>query len=89
VDYEALVTGPEAMRAKLFAHLGLSPPPAPAATAGDRPGERRAQTAADWRLFPSKSPGAGSAPDPSLLGFAERFAEELKPLVAAYEAERG
>jgi tetratricopeptide (TPR) repeat protein len=89
VDYEALVTEPAAMRAKLFAHLGLSPPPAPAATAGDRPGERRAQTAADWRLFPSKSPGAGSAPDPSLLGFAERFAEELKPLVAAYEAERG
>jgi len=75
VDYEDLVREPEDMRARLFAHLGLTPP-APV-------------TAGNWRLFPSKSPGAGSALAPTLLGFAERFAEELGPLVAAYEAEYG
>jgi len=87
VDYEELVTEPAAMQARLFAHLGLRPPPAPPARAG-RAGEECAEAGSGWRLFPSKSPGAGSAPEPSLLGFAERFAEELKPLVAAYEAER-
>ena len=86
VDYEELVTDPAGTRARLFAHLGLSPPP----RAADRPTGKPDAAAADtWRLFPSKSPGAGSALDPSLLGFAERFTEELKPLVAAYEAERG
>ncbi|HKL63169.1 MAG TPA: hypothetical protein VJ883_07360, partial [Woeseiaceae bacterium] len=78
VDYEDLVTDPEGTRARLFAHLGLAPPgPAAPVAAGN------------WRLFPSKSPSAGSALDPSLVGFAERFTEELGPLVAAYEAERG
>ncbi|KGE03879.1 sulfotransferase family protein [Pseudohaliea rubra] len=76
VDYEELVTDPEGTRARLFALLGLAPPPRPL-----RSGE-----AEDWRLFPSKSPGAACAPRPSLLGFADRFEEELAPLVKAYEA---
>ena len=81
VDYETLVTEPARLRSRLFAHLGLAPPPQTATPAG--------ASAGDWRLFPSKSPGAGSTLAPSLLGFAERFEEELEPLVAAYEAERG
>lgn len=89
VDYEELVTEPARMRERLFAHLGLSAPPQAASATGRPAGEAGADPAGRWRLFPSKSPGAGSALDPSLLGFAARFEEELKPLVAAYEAERG
>lgn len=79
VDYEDLVTDPERTRARLFDHIGLTPPPrtmAPAAKEGA------------WRLFPSKTPGTGSALDPSLLGFADRFQRELRPLVRAYRATR-
>ncbi|MHA7817759.1 MAG: sulfotransferase family protein [Pseudohaliea sp.] len=89
VDYEDLVTEPARLRNRLFAHLGLSLPPQAEAAANRTPGEQGTAAAGGWRLFPSKSPGAGSALDPALLGFAGRFKEELTPLVAAYEAERG
>jgi tetratricopeptide (TPR) repeat protein len=78
VDYEVLVSDPEATRTRLFGHLGLAPPPARA----------RAAAAGDWRLYPSKSPGAGTALEPHLIGFADRFRTELEPLVRAYDAVR-
>lgn len=76
VDYENLVSDPETVRKQLFAHIGLEAPP------------KRDVSDENWRLFPSKSPGPKTPIRPVLLGFADRFAEELQPLVAAYEESK-
>ena len=77
VDYEDLVRDPAATRARLFRALGFDAPP-----------EAEPAAAAPWRPYPTRSPGGRVEPTPALLGFAERFREELAPLRDAYEAAR-
>jgi tetratricopeptide (TPR) repeat protein len=79
VDYEGLVRDPVATSSRLFRELGLGPPPDP---------ETKPAAPSPWRLFPTRSPGGAMAPDPALLGFAERFQDQLAPLQAAYDAAR-
>ncbi len=75
VDYEDLVSDPEGMRRRLFAHIGLELPSLP----------ERAVADTDWRIFPSRSPGPATPISPALIGFSDRFADELKPLICEYK----
>jgi tetratricopeptide (TPR) repeat protein len=74
VDYEDLVSDPNATRSVLFRHLGLEEP------------ARVEQTSVedDWRIFPSRSPGRGTPISPALIGFSDRFQAELTPMLTAY-----
>lgn len=78
VDYERLVTAPDATVAGIRRRLGL----APAEAAADQAAET-----ADWRVFPSRSVAVAGRVSPGLIGFADRFAAQIAPMREAYAAE--
>jgi len=83
IPYEALVQDPSATLQRLHAYLGVSPvtPPHPSSTA--------LSGTPSWRIFPSRSIDHTAGISSSLVGFAERFANQLHPLMDAYGQETG
>lgn len=79
VDYETLARDPLGTATRLYRFLDLDPgvlasEPAPSAASG--------------RLFPSRSDDPRAPISDALIGFAGRFAAQLKPLLTACETER-
>lgn len=79
VDYETLARDPLGTATALYRFLGLDP----GSLANDP-----APPAASGRLFPSRSDDPRAPISDTLLGFAGRFATQLRPLLTACESER-
>lgn len=78
VHYEQLVQDPQGTRQALFSSLGLETP----ATLGTEP-----TASMEWRLFPSRSIDVVGSISPALVGFANRFRNQLEPLLRAHAEE--
>jgi len=83
VAYEDLVEDPVGTQSTLFAFLGVDKPPPSTTNPGPTPGG-----APGWRVYPSRSIDTASGITRSLIGFADRFAMQLAPLLDAYDEER-
>lgn len=77
--YEQVVMDPDHSTRLLHHHLGLDPlrNPAPAP----------AGTAAAARLFPSRANAGFNVISTNLVGFGQRFRQQLEPMLAAYAVE--
>tara|TARA_R100000900_G_scaffold13099_1_gene11473 strand:+ start:273755 stop:275146 length:1392 start_codon:yes stop_codon:yes gene_type:complete len=79
VDYEALARDPLGTANALYRFLGLAPDEIPASPP---------LQAATGRLFPSRSDDPRAPISDALLGFAQRFSSQLRPMLAARDSEQ-
>ncbi len=79
VEYESLARDPVDTAASLHRFLGVDPTEVPA----DSP-----PPATSGRLFPSRSDDPRAPISDALLGFAQRFAGQLRPMMASRDAEQ-